>query len=277
LHNRKLGEQAERGGSMSKLGDGTARERDKPWIFRTYAGHSAAHDSNALHRKNLASGRSGPSIAFGSPNPPHARWSPVLPSANSVAASVNAAIISLYDWSGWLIACYVNDRGRRMNADARALTSVSHDDVIEIRYNTKLAVVAIGATGVLVAVTAIFSNGWFDVGLGLLILVLLAYKSYRFLDRSPVVILDADGVRDRRLGSAPIPWSQIRRARWTEQFADGLFSGVTLELGKRNEQLGQVFTREIYVDLVITDSSPFMFIDHVHRFAPNVQVDQKSV
>jgi methylmalonyl-CoA mutase N-terminal domain/subunit len=28
--------------------------RDKPWIFRTYAGHSTAVESNALYRKNLA-------------------------------------------------------------------------------------------------------------------------------------------------------------------------------------------------------------------------------
>src|SRR6201995_2559091 len=40
---------------------------DKPWIFRTYAGHSAAHDSNALYRKNLAKGQTGLSIAFDLP------------------------------------------------------------------------------------------------------------------------------------------------------------------------------------------------------------------
>ena len=33
-------------------------QRDKPWIFRTYAGHSTARDSNALYRKNLAVGSS---------------------------------------------------------------------------------------------------------------------------------------------------------------------------------------------------------------------------
>jgi ethylmalonyl-CoA mutase len=40
---------------------------DKPWIFRTYAGHSAAHDSNALYRKNLAKGQTGLSVAFDLP------------------------------------------------------------------------------------------------------------------------------------------------------------------------------------------------------------------
>ena len=41
--------------------------RDKPWIFRTYAGHSTARESNALYRANLAKGQTGLSIAFDLP------------------------------------------------------------------------------------------------------------------------------------------------------------------------------------------------------------------
>src|SRR5579872_3114297 len=41
--------------------------RDKPWIFRTYAGHSAAAASNALYRKNLSKGQTGLSVAFDLP------------------------------------------------------------------------------------------------------------------------------------------------------------------------------------------------------------------
>ena len=41
--------------------------RDKPWIFRTYAGHSTAADSNVLYRKNLAKGQTGLSVAFDLP------------------------------------------------------------------------------------------------------------------------------------------------------------------------------------------------------------------
>src|ERR1700756_750953 len=40
---------------------------DKPWIFRTYAGHSTAQESNALYRKNLAKGQTGLSVAFDLP------------------------------------------------------------------------------------------------------------------------------------------------------------------------------------------------------------------
>jgi ethylmalonyl-CoA mutase len=42
-------------------------KRSKPWIFRTYAGHSTAADSNALYRKNLAKGQTGLSVAFDLP------------------------------------------------------------------------------------------------------------------------------------------------------------------------------------------------------------------
>jgi (2R)-ethylmalonyl-CoA mutase len=41
--------------------------RDKPWIFRTYAGHSTAPQSNALFRRNLAKGQTGLSVAFDLP------------------------------------------------------------------------------------------------------------------------------------------------------------------------------------------------------------------
>jgi ethylmalonyl-CoA mutase len=40
---------------------------DKPWLFRTYAGHSTAAKSNALYRSNLAKGQTGLSIAFDLP------------------------------------------------------------------------------------------------------------------------------------------------------------------------------------------------------------------
>ena len=40
---------------------------DKPWIFRTYAGHSTAEESNRLYRKNLSKGQTGLSIAFDLP------------------------------------------------------------------------------------------------------------------------------------------------------------------------------------------------------------------
>ncbi|SFT74908.1 (R)-ethylmalonyl-CoA mutase [Pseudovibrio denitrificans] len=41
--------------------------KDRPWMFRTYAGHSNAADSNRLYRTNLAKGQTGLSVAFDLP------------------------------------------------------------------------------------------------------------------------------------------------------------------------------------------------------------------
>ena len=41
--------------------------RDRPWVMRTYAGHSSAAESNALYRRNLAKGQTGLSVAFDLP------------------------------------------------------------------------------------------------------------------------------------------------------------------------------------------------------------------
>jgi len=43
------------------------QERDRPWIMRTYSGHSTAAASNALYRTNLAKGQTGLSVAFDLP------------------------------------------------------------------------------------------------------------------------------------------------------------------------------------------------------------------
>ena len=42
-------------------------EKDRPWVMRTYAGHSTAAASNALYRTNLAKGQTGLSVAFDLP------------------------------------------------------------------------------------------------------------------------------------------------------------------------------------------------------------------
>jgi ethylmalonyl-CoA mutase len=45
----------------------TAPKKDRPWLIRTYAGHSTASASNALYRGNLAKGQTGLSVAFDLP------------------------------------------------------------------------------------------------------------------------------------------------------------------------------------------------------------------
>ena len=45
----------------------TPTSKDRPWLIRTYAGHSTAAASNALYRSNLAKGQTGLSVAFDLP------------------------------------------------------------------------------------------------------------------------------------------------------------------------------------------------------------------
>lgn len=49
------------------MSDAPAVKKDRPWLFRTYAGHSTASASNALYRSNLAKGQTGLSVAFDLP------------------------------------------------------------------------------------------------------------------------------------------------------------------------------------------------------------------
>ena len=45
----------------------TRAAAERPWLFRTYAGHSSAAASNALFKANLARGQTGLSVAFDLP------------------------------------------------------------------------------------------------------------------------------------------------------------------------------------------------------------------
>lgn len=53
--------------SMENERSAARADRDRPWLIRTYAGHSSAQASNALYRQNLAKGQTGLSVAFDLP------------------------------------------------------------------------------------------------------------------------------------------------------------------------------------------------------------------
>src|SRR6187397_452870 len=52
---------------MTETGEPDRPPKDRPWVMRTYAGHSTAAASNALYRTNLAKGQTGLSVAFDLP------------------------------------------------------------------------------------------------------------------------------------------------------------------------------------------------------------------
>src|SRR5260370_10283007 len=80
---------------MIKLLDSAAQQRDKPWIIRTYAGHSTAPESNALYRKNLAKGQTGLSVAFDLPT--QTGYDADHPLANGEVGKVGVSICHLGD------------------------------------------------------------------------------------------------------------------------------------------------------------------------------------
>src|ERR1700756_83093 len=55
---------------MSETDSPRLPERDRPWMMRTYAGHSDARRSNELYRKNRERAQPGFSIAFAPPTQP---------------------------------------------------------------------------------------------------------------------------------------------------------------------------------------------------------------
>ena len=52
---------------IQRMSEHRLPERDRPWVMRTYAGHSDARRSNELYRRNLAKGQTGLSVAFDLP------------------------------------------------------------------------------------------------------------------------------------------------------------------------------------------------------------------
>ncbi|MFE2530636.1 protein meaA [Streptomyces sp. NPDC059371] len=50
-----------------RVSEQAQRVKDRPWLMRTYAGHSTAEASNELYRRNLAKGQTGLSVAFDLP------------------------------------------------------------------------------------------------------------------------------------------------------------------------------------------------------------------
>ncbi len=93
-------------------------QRDKPWIFRTYAGHSSAAESNRLYRANLAKGQTGLSIAFDLPT--QIGYDSDHPLARGEVGKVGVAISHLGDMRTLLDAIPVATMNTSMTINATA-------------------------------------------------------------------------------------------------------------------------------------------------------------
>src|SRR6476659_4427497 len=124
-------------------------KRDKPWMFRTYAGHSTAKASNELYRKNLAKGQTGLSIAFDLPT--QTGYDSDDPLAKGEVGRVGVPVSHLGDMralfdaiplakmntsmtinapAAWLLALYVATADEQ-GAPRASLTGTTQNDIIK--------------------------------------------------------------------------------------------------------------------------------------------------
>ncbi|TXG78499.1 MAG: protein meaA [Rhodocyclaceae bacterium] len=127
----------------------TIPNRDKPWLIRTYAGHSTAEKSNELYRTNLARGQTGLSVAFDLPTQTGYDSDHVL--AKGEVGKVGVPISHLGDMrtlfdgipldrmntsmtinatAAWLLALYIGLAQRR-GIDPEKLSGTTQNDIIK--------------------------------------------------------------------------------------------------------------------------------------------------
>lgn len=124
-------------------------QKDRPWLFRTYAGHSTAAASNALYRGNLAKGQTGLSVAFDLPTQTGYDSDHVL--ARGEVGKVGVPVCHLGDMRAlfddiplekmntsmtinatapWLLALYIAV-AEEQDADVSALQGTVQNDIIK--------------------------------------------------------------------------------------------------------------------------------------------------
>src|SRR5687767_9178675 len=124
-------------------------EPDRPWMMRTYAGHSNARRSNELYRRNLAKGQTGLSVAFDLPT--QTGYDPDHPLARGEVGKVGVPVphlgamrhlfagipveamntsMTINATAMWLYAMYLalaEERG----VDAASLTGTTQNDIVK--------------------------------------------------------------------------------------------------------------------------------------------------
>jgi (2R)-ethylmalonyl-CoA mutase len=93
-------------------------ERDRPWVMRTYAGHSDAKRSNELYRRNLAKGQTGLSVAFDLPT--QTGYDPDHPLARGEVGKVGVSIVTKADMHALLDGIPLDQMNTSMTINATA-------------------------------------------------------------------------------------------------------------------------------------------------------------
>jgi (2R)-ethylmalonyl-CoA mutase len=123
--------------------------RDRPWLIRTYSGHSSAKASNTLYRSNLAKGQTGLSVAFDLPT--QTGYDSDHPLARGEVGKVGVPISHIDDMqllfdqipldkmntsmtinatAAWLLALYIAT-AQRQGSSSAVLTGTTQNDIIK--------------------------------------------------------------------------------------------------------------------------------------------------
>ena len=94
-------------------------ERDRPWVMRTYSGHSSARASNELYRTNLAKGQTGLSIAFDLPT--QTGYDPDDPMARGEVGKVGVPVPTLAEMRSLFDQIPLGDMNTSMTINATAM------------------------------------------------------------------------------------------------------------------------------------------------------------
>ena len=127
----------------------TPPTRDKPWVMRTYSGHSTAKASNELYRTNLAKGQTGLSIAFDLPT--QIGYDPDDPAAAGEVGKVGVPVahlghmaelldqipvesmntsMTINATAAWLLGLYIANAENR-GVDPRVLSGTTQNDIVK--------------------------------------------------------------------------------------------------------------------------------------------------
>ena len=131
------------------MNDVAAATADKPWVMRTYAGHSSPRESNALYLRNLSKGQTGLSIAFDLPT--QTGYDPDSTMARGEVGKVGVPVAHLGDMRAlldqipldrmntsmtinapamWLLALYVT-LAEEQGVDLGLLTGTTQNDIVK--------------------------------------------------------------------------------------------------------------------------------------------------
>ena len=94
-------------------------QKDRPWVMRTYSGHSTAEASNALYRMNLAKGQTGLSVAFDLPT--QTGYDPDSPLARGEVGKVGVPVPHLGEMRKLFDDIPLTDMNTSMTINATAM------------------------------------------------------------------------------------------------------------------------------------------------------------